>query len=248
MKTERGDARARTQDARECDSDSATPDREFLNPPASATGFLHEDPWRVLRIQSDVIQSIETMARALEGQARTLAIFGSARAGTESDEYALARETCRLLGTAGFAVITGGGSGIMEAANRGAAEAGARSVGLNILIPEEQQLNEYLDAAYTCHYFFVRKMMFAKYARGFLIFPGGFGTLDELFEALTLIQTERLAEFPLVLAGSEYWSPVVSWLQHATRASGFINEPDLAKLVVLDDPEEIAAYFDASIC
>lgn len=224
------------------------PDFELLDSTAARPpAFLREDPWRVLRLQSDAIQGIEMMARALEGCGRTIAAFGSARAAEDGREYQIARETCRYLGERGFGVITGGGPGVMEAANRGAREVGARSVGLHIKIPGEQRLNRYLDAAYTCHYFFVRKMMFAKYARGFVIFPGGFGTLDELFESLTLIQTGKLASFPVVLVGTDYWTPVKDWLESSVCARGFIDAEDVMRFTVLDDPEETARYFDTRI-
>lgn len=224
------------------------PDFEFLDATAAPpSAFLHEDPWRVLRIQSDAIQSIEMMARSLEQCSRTVAAFGSARS-TEADrEYQIAWETCRRLGERGFGVITGGGPGVMEAANRGAREAGAPSIGLNIKLPHEQRGNPYVDAAYTCHYFFVRKMMFAKYARGFLIFPGGFGTLDELFESLTLIQTGRLASFPVVLVGSDYWRPITHWMQSSMASRGFIDRNDLQWFSMMDDPEQIVEDLDARI-
>lgn len=225
-----------------------TPDFELLDSTAPRSPqFLHDDPWRVLRIQSDVIHGIETMARALEDHQRPLAVFGSARSSSDKPEYTLARETCRQLGKRGFAIITGGGGGVMEAANRGARDAHALSLGLNIQLPAEQQLNAYVDASYMCHYFFVRKMMFVKYARGFLIFPGGFGTLDELFESLTLIQTARVAEFPVVLAVREYWEPLLAWLRKSTQANGFIDIADLESLAVIDEPEEIACYFDERV-
>jgi len=225
-----------------------TPDFEFLDATVvSPPAFVREDPWRVLRIQSDAIHSIEMMARALEGCRRTVAAFGSARSTETDGEYQIARETCRRLGERGFGVITGGGPGVMEAANRGAREAGARSVGLNIKLPHEQQANPYVDAVHTCHYFFVRKMMFAKYARGFVIFPGGFGTLDELFESLTLIQTGKLANFPVVLVGSEYWRPVTDWVQSSMLSRGFIDADDVTRFAVIDDAEQIVEYLDARI-
>lgn len=228
--------------------DLLTPEFEFLDSSvARAPQFLRDDPWRVLRIQSDVIQGIETMARALEDQPRAVAVFGSARSGDDNPECELARETCRNLGRLGFAIITGGSGGVMKAANRGAFEAGARSIGLNIQLPVEQELNAFVNASYMCHYFFVRKMMFAKYARGFLILPGGYGTLDELFEALTLIQTQRLADFPVVLAGSEYWNPLLDWLRDSTQARGFIESSDLDRLTVLDDAQQIASHFDGLV-
>ncbi len=221
------------------------PDLEFLD---SATrrpvSFLHEDPWRVLRIQSDLIQGIEVMTRALRGQRRALAIFGSARLPESDPAYQLAHNTCQLLGERGFAIITGGGPGIMAAGNRGARDAGSPSIGLNIELPYEQAVNPYCDASYTCRYFFVRKMMFAKYARGFLIFPGGFGTFDEFFESLTLIQTKKLAQFPVVLVGSDFWSPLIDWLRTSVHDKGCIDDTDLRQFKMMDDPQEISQWLD----
>lgn len=215
-------------------------DTEFLNSPLSVPAdFIHEDPWRVLRIQSDAIQGVEMMTRALQGCKRSVAVFGSARTDSMSETYKLAVDTTRQLGESGFAIITGGGPGIMEAANRGAREAKAHSIALNISLSSEQQVNPYVDFHYTCHYFFVRKMMFVKYAQAFIIFPGGFGTLDELFESLTLIQTGKLNEFPVVLVGSDYWNPLIRWLQSETFHRGFIDADDMKRLVVVDTAEEI---------
>lgn len=199
-------------------------------------GFLYEDPWRVLRIQSDLIQSVETMARALEASERVVAIFGSSRKPGTDPYYEQARETCRLLGQSGFAVVTGGGPGIMEAANRGAQEGGGLSIGMNIHLHHEQQPNSYLDAQHECMYFFVRKMMFAKYAHGFIIFPGGYGTMDELFEALTLIQTDKLTDFPVILFGGQYWQPLVQWMRDSMLEEGCISHEDLKKIALTDDP------------
>ena len=225
-----------------------TPDFEFLDSSVRpGTGFLREDPWRVFRMQSDTIQGIDVMARALEGIPRSVAVFGSARLLPVDPDYVLARETCRRLGECGFATITGGGPGVMEAANRGARDAGALSIGLNIDLPHEQILNAYCDVSYKCRYFFVRKMLFAKYSRAFVIFAGGYGTLDELFEALTLIQTERLAGFPVVLVGSAYWRPLVSWLRSTMYARGCISEVDLNRFILVDSPEEVVATLDACL-
>ncbi len=224
------------------------PDFEFLDSSKRRpTSFLYEDPWRVLRIESDMIQGIEQMTRALNGRRRAITVFGSARLPESDPFYEAARETARLLGERGFAIITGGGPGIMEAANRGAREAGALSVGLNIELPSEQSLNAYCDASYQCHYFFVRKMLFVKYARGFVIFPGGFGTLDELFESLTLIQTGKLAQFPVVLVGSEYWSPIADWLLNSAGKKGCVDEGDLKRFRIMDESEEIADWLDGMI-
>jgi uncharacterized protein (TIGR00730 family) len=194
-----------------------------------------------------MIQGIEQMTRALNGRRRAITVFGSARLPESDPFYEAARETARLLGERGFAVITGGGPGIMEAANRGAREAGALSIGLNIELPSEQSLNAYCDASYKCHYFFVRKMLFVKYARGFAIFPGGFGTLDELFESLTLIQTGKLAQFPVVLVGSEYWSPIADWLLNSAGKKGCVDDGDLKRFRIMDEAEEIADWLDGMI-
>ncbi len=225
-----------------------TPDFEFLDSSVRpGTGFLHEDPWRVFRMQSDTIQGIDVMARALDGVPRSVAVFGSARLPEDDPVYALTRETCRRLGECGFATITGGGPGIMEAANRGARDAGALSIGLNIDLPHEQHINPFCDVSYTCRYFFVRKMLFAKYARAFVIFAGGYGTMDELFEALTLIQTERLAGFPVILVGSDYWRPLVTWLRSTMYSKGCISEDDLDRFILVDSPEEVVSTLEACI-
>lgn len=220
---------------------TSTPDFELLDSSArQPIAFLQQDPWRVLRMQSDTIQGIEVMARALRGQRRAVAVFGSARVDETTTVYDLARRTARLLGSQGFAIVTGGGPGVMEAANRGAKEAEALSIGLNIELPHEQRLNHYCDVYYECKYFFVRKMLFAKYARGFVIFPGGFGTMDELFEALTLIQTHKLAAFPVVLVGTAYWQPLIDWLRETMYIEGCIAEEDLNRFVLVDEPAAVA--------
>ena len=227
---------------------SLTADFEFFDSSIRpGTDFLHEDPWRVFRMQSDTIQGIDVMARAFEGTRRSVAVFGSARLPEDDPVYRLARETCRRLGECGFATITGGGPGVMEAANRGARDANALSIGLNIDLPHEQRLNAFCDVSYTCRYFFVRKMLFAKYARAFVIFAGVYGTMDELFEALTLIQTERLAGFPVILVGSDYWNPLIHWLRATMYSHGCISETDLSRFVVLDSPEEVVTMLEACI-
>jgi uncharacterized protein (TIGR00730 family) len=177
-----------------------------------------------------------------------VSIFGSARTPRDHPEYALARETAHVLGAAGFAIITGGGPGIMEAANRGARDAGVPSVGLGIDLPGEQGLNQWVDVQLNFHYFFARKVMFVRYASGFVVYPGGFGTLDELFEALTLIQTGKIKHFPVVLVGSEYWSGLLAWMRDTQLPAGAIAQADLDLLQVTDDPDEacriIKAYID----
>lgn len=229
-------------------SHSETPDFELLDASKrSVPAFLRDDPWRVLRIQSDIVHGIEMMARSLDGCSRTVSVFGSTRVGEGDEPYELARKTCKLLGEQHFGVITGGGPGVMEAANRGAREAGALSIGLNIQLSREQHVNPYVDVSHTCHYFFVRKMMFAKYAHSFLIFPGGFGTLDELFESLTLIQTGKLANFPVVMMGTAYWQPLLDWLKNETLENGYIRPIDLERIKLLDEPAEAVAYLTSQI-
>lgn len=222
----------------ECPQD---PDFEFLDSVVRRpVSFLQDDPWRVLRIQGDTVQGIEVMTRALQGRRRAVSVFGSARTPESHATYEFARETCRRIGEHGFAVITGGGPGIMEAANRGARDAGTLSIGLNIELPHEQALNPYCDVEYECRYFFVRKMLFAKYARAFVIFPGGFGTIDELFESLTLIQTGKLAEFPVILAKRSYWAPLIDWMRELMLGEAYISAVDLDRFRLMDDPQEIA--------
>jgi uncharacterized protein (TIGR00730 family) len=200
-----------------------------------SAAFTHSDPWRVLRITSEFVEGFDTLAEL--GPAVT--IFGSARIGESHRYYQAARDTGASLVQAGFAVITGGGPGLMEAANRGAAEAGGLSVGCNIELPMEQGINQYVNLALNFRYFFVRKTMFVKYAEGFVIFPGGFGTLDELFEALTLIQTSKLGLFPVVLYGRDFWSGLLSWVEAALIDEGLIAPNDLSLLTVTDDIAEI---------
>jgi uncharacterized protein (TIGR00730 family) len=198
------------------------------------TRFLHTDPWRVLRIMSEFVDGFD----ALAGLGPAVTFFGSARTQRGSDEYRAAEETARLVGKAGFAIITGGGPGIMEAANRGAREAGVRSVGLNIELPFEQAVNPYTDLVRQFRYFFARKTMLVKYAQGFLIFPGGFGTVDELFEAATLIQTGKIRNFPIVLYGASYWTGLLSWMKEQMLAGGKIAEADLSLLMVASSPKQ----------
>jgi uncharacterized protein (TIGR00730 family) len=198
--------------------------------------FLDSDPWRALRILSEFVEGFEAMAEI--GPA--VAVFGSARTGREDPQYALARSIGATLARAGFAVITGGGPGSMEAANRGCQEAGGLSVGCNIELPREQHLNPYVDLSVEFHYFFARKTMFVKYADGFVILPGGFGTLDELFEALTLIQTGKIRDFPVVLVGREHWEPLVRWMREVLVPANLLSAGDVEILQVTDDPAEVA--------
>jgi uncharacterized protein (TIGR00730 family) len=192
------------------------------------------DSWRVLRIMGEFVEGFDTLARI--GPA--VSVFGSARTTRDDFYYTAAEEIGRLLVDAGFAVITGGGPGIMEAANKGAAEAGGQSIGCNIELPFEQGMNEWVRTAVNFRYFFVRKTMFVKYAEGFIIFPGGFGTMDELFEALTLIQTGKVRNFPVILFGTEYWQGLLDWLQGTMLGGGKVKKEDLQMLVVTDSPEE----------
>ncbi len=211
-----------------------TQDERLLETP-HADEFLHTDTWRVFRIMGEFVQGFEDLARIKNG----FAIFGSARTPQDDPEYKAAQETGGLLVGAGCSVITGGGPGIMEAANRGAFEAGGTSVGCNIELPHEQGSNPYLTLSLKFKYFFVRKMMFVKYSDAFIIFPGGFGTMDELFEALTLIQTKKIHNFPVVLYGSQYWKGMLEWLRGPMLGEAKIVEDDLKRLHLTDSPSEI---------
>jgi uncharacterized protein (TIGR00730 family) len=221
----------------------ATEDEQLLNravpsiPRAKApelAAFTHTDPWRVLRIQGEFVHGIN----ALAGVGAGVAVFGSARFGADHRYYAAAREMGRKLVEAGFAVITGGGPGIMEAANRGALEVGGVSIGCNIELPFEQAKNPYTSLSINFRYFFVRKTMFVKYANGFVIFPGGFGTLDELFEALTLVQTQKISRFPIVLYDSSYWQGMLDWIKDTQLEAGAISPEDLNLLIVTNSVDE----------
>lgn len=197
--------------------------------------FTHTDPWRAMRMQAEIIDGFDALAEL--GPAIT--IFGSARIGRTSPYFQAARETSKKLAEAGFTVITGGGPGIMEAANQGAHEANGCSVGLNIELPHEQGTNSFVNLPLNFRYFFVRKLMFVKYAEGFIIFPGGFGTLDELFEALTLIQTGKLDDFPVVLWGKEFWQPLLDWVDHQVLGMHLIAPVDLDRLTLTDDIDQV---------
>ena len=204
--------------------------------------WVHSDPWRVLRIQSEFVEGFGALAEL----PRAVSVFGSARTPPDSPDYAVARELGAALAHAGWAVITGGGPGIMEAANRGASEAHGLSVGLGIELPFEQSLNEWVDLGIEFRYFFARKTMFVKYAQAFVICPGGFGTMDELFEALTLVQTRKVNQFPVILLGREFWSPLVDWLRGALAERGLIAHADLDLFVVTDDVAEAVRLIDAA--
>ena len=222
-------------------TDEGTTDQRLLESDGS-TEWLHQDPWRVHRITSEFVAGFETLAEV--GPA--VAVFGSARTKPDTPEYAAAVEVGRLLAKAGYAVITGGGPGAMEAGNRGAVEGDGLSVGLGIELPFEQGINDYVDLGLNFRYFFVRKTMFVKYARGFIVLPGGFGTLDELFEALTLVQTQKVTSFPIVLFGSDYWSGLLSWLRTSVVGGGKASLADLDLLHVTDSPQEAVELIRAA--
>jgi uncharacterized protein (TIGR00730 family) len=215
----------------------ATPDEELLGAERPAVVTERTEEERLDRIRRELVRGYE----ALGGLGRAVSVFGSARTPADHPDHALARETARRLGEAGFAVITGGGPGIMEAANRGAKEAGATSVGLNIDLPFEQGANPYQDIALRFHYFFTRKVMFVRFATAFVVFPGGFGTLDELFEALVLIQTNKIRHFPVILVRPSFWGGMTDWMRERLVADGMIAPSDLDLLTVTDDPEEVVA-------
>ena len=219
----------------------ATQDEQLLESP-SLDEFTHTDTWRVFRIMGEFVEGFDELASLTRG----ISIFGSARTATSDPYYKLAQETAALLSREGYAVITGGGPGIMEAANRGAFEAGGLSVGCNIELPFEQGANRYLTRSVTFRYFFVRKMMFVKYSLGFIIFPGGFGTLDELFEALTLIQTRKIRDFPVILFGSEYWKGLMDWIGETALREGKVSNLDLKLLHLTDSPEEVVKILNES--
>jgi uncharacterized protein (TIGR00730 family) len=212
---------------------AGTTDQRLLDS-RGPSDWVHSDPWRVLRIQSEFVEGFGALAEL--GPA--VSVFGSARTAPESREYEAGVRIGRALAEAGFAVITGGGPGAMEAANRGALAAGGISVGLGIELPFEQGLNHYVDIGVNFRYFFVRKTMFVKYASGFVVLPGGFGTLDELFEALTLVQTKKVTRFPIVLFGTEYWGGLASWVRSTLVAQGKASPADLELFHVTDDVDE----------
>ncbi len=211
----------------------STTDQRLLDS-RGAADWLHTDPWRVMRITSEFVNGFGALAEL--GPA--VSVFGSARTAPEAPEYRLGTQVGRAFVEAGYAVITGGGPGSMEAANRGALDAGGTSVGLGIELPFEAGLNDFVDLGVNFRYFFARKTMFVKYACGFVVLPGGFGTLDELFEAVTLVQTQKVTSFPIVLLGSRYWGGLVDWLRDTAAASGTISATDLDLLTVVDDPVE----------
>lgn len=216
--------------------DGTTTDQRLLDS-RGPTDWVHTDPWRVQRITAEFVEGFGALAEL--GPA--IAVFGSARTPVEDPAYAQGEQVGRALVEAGFAVITGGGPGAMEAANKGASEAGGVSVGLGIELPFETGLNEWVDLGIDFRYFFARKTMFVKYSQGFVVLPGGLGTLDELFEALTLVQTGKVTAFPVVLLGTAYWSGLVDWLRGSVVAGGKMSLADLDQLVVTDDVDEAVA-------
>jgi uncharacterized protein (TIGR00730 family) len=214
----------------------STTDQRLLDN-RGASDWVHTDPWRVLRIQSEFVEGFGLLAEL----PAAVTVFGSARTPRESEDYTQAQELGALLASSGYAVITGGGPGAMEAVNRGCQEAGGLSVGLGIELPFEQHLNEWVDLGLNFRYFFARKTMFVKYAQAFVILPGGFGTLDELFEALTLVQTGKVTRFPVVLVGVAYWQGLLDWIRNAVVPTGRISPQDLDLIVLTDDLDHVVS-------
>ncbi len=215
-----------------------TDDEVLLRSPEPDDDYKASDSWRVLRIMSEFVYGFDNLATVTRG----VSVFGSARSAEGDSDYEAARETGRLLAEVGFEIITGGGPGIMEAANRGAHDAGKVSVGCNIELPFEQQANPYLTKSLTFKYFFVRKTMFIKFSNAYIIFPGGFGTMDELFEALTLIQTRKIRNFPVVLFGSQYWRGLLQWLTTTMLNEKKINVEDLSLIHLTDSPKDAVDF------
>lgn len=217
-------------------ANTVTEDEKLLQAPSSSEeDYTKTDPWRVMRITAEFVEGMDALASVQRG----VSIFGSARTAPDDPMYEAAEETGRLLARAGFTVVTGAGPGIMEAANKGARGAGGHSVGCNIELPFEQGANPYVDTLVNFRYFFVRKTMFVKYSNAFVIFPGGFGTLDEMFEAITLIQTGKIYQFPVILFGRAYWAGLVRWLQSRVLLERKISAGDLDLLIMTDDPREV---------
>ena len=213
-----------------------TEDEKLLQTGNDRNDFTRTDTWRVMRIMGEFIEGFDNLAHVEKG----VSIFGSARTHPDDEQYVAAQEVARLLAEAGFAIITGAGPGIMEAANKGAKEGGGRSIGCNIELPFEQGANPFVDTLVNFRYFFVRKTMFIKYSNAFIIFPGGYGTLDEAFEALTLIQTGKIYQFPVILFGRHYWAGLIRWIQSRVLSEGKISPGDLDLMLLTDDPREAA--------
>ena len=199
--------------------------------------FTKEDTWRIFRIMAEFVEGFETLSKV--GPA--ISFFGSSRLQPKDKYYSIATKTAYLLSKVGYAIMTGGGSGIMEAANKGAKKAGGKSIGLNIVIPKEQRPNKYISLLLDFHYFFCRKVMFLKYGKAFVIFPGGFGTLDELFESLNLIQTQRVERFPVVLVGKDYWEGMVAWCRRTVLKRRCLSPTDMYIFTIVDSPEEVVS-------
>ncbi|WP_203990537.1 LOG family protein [Sphaerisporangium rufum] len=211
----------------------STHDQRLLDRPGGSD-WLHMDPWRVLRIQAEFVEGFGQLAELPPA----VTVFGSARTRPGDPGYEMGVQLGAALARAGYAVITGGGPGCMEAANKGAREAGGVSIGLGIELPFEQKLNDYVDVGIEFRYFFVRKTMFVKYADAFVVLPGGFGTLDELFEAVTLVQTGKITQFPIVLLGTAFWRPLIEWIKESLLSHGMISAQDPDLLHITDDPDE----------
>ncbi|OMQ15238.1 Rossman fold protein, TIGR00730 family [Modestobacter sp. VKM Ac-2676] len=222
-------------------TEGSTTDQRLLDR-GGPSDWVHTDPWRVLRIQSEFVEGFGLLAEL----PRAVSVFGSARTPRDSPYYETGVQLGAALAEAGYAVITGGGPGAMEAANKGACDAGGMSIGLGIELPFEQDLNEWVDVGISFRYFFVRKTMFVKYAQAFVILPGGFGTLDELFEALTLVQTRKVTRFPVILFGSQYWSGLLDWIRTTMAEAGTVGPKDLELLHVTDDVAEAVAIISAA--
>jgi uncharacterized protein (TIGR00730 family) len=216
---------------------AGTTDQRLLDS-RGPSDWVHTDPWRVLRIQAEFVEGFGLLAEL----PHAVSVFGSARTPAEHPEYAVGEKLGAALAEAGFAVITGGGPGAMEAVNKGASEAGGVSVGLGIELPFEQSLNRYVDVGVNFRYFFARKTMFVKYAQAFVILPGGFGTLDEMFEALTLVQTSKVTRFPVILYDTAYWAGLLDWLRTSVLPGGKINAPDVELMRTSDDVDEIVRW------
>jgi uncharacterized protein (TIGR00730 family) len=227
-------------------------DHDGRVPQTSDEELLEAETPDVLSLESDAARSqairreLDAGFRALAHVGKAVSIFGSARTPPGHPYYELARETSRRLGEHGFAIITGGGPGIMAAGNTGAREAGAVSIGLDIELPHEEDMNEWVDLPLRFHYFFTRKVMFVRYASAFVVFPGGLGTLDELFEALTLIQTEKIHHFPVILVGTDYWRGLIDWMRDTGLAEGNVDPDDLERMRCTDDPDEVVAIVEAA--
>lgn len=218
-----------------------TSDQHLLDQhPAAPDDFTRTDPWRALRIQAEFVEGFD----ALASLGPAISVFGSARTPRDHPEYHLAREIGRALGRAEYAVVTGGGPGVMEAANRGAVDVGAQSVGIGIELPHEQRLNDWVDLGINFRYFFARKTMFVKYSQGFVVLPGGFGTMDELFEALTLVQTGKVTGFPVILVGTTFWNPLVAWIKDTLLRDGKVSPQDLDLLYVTDSAKDAVEFLE----